>query len=111
LASYQRGFNSFLGKPFSSIPKVGYMARIFSINFDYEGMVHTAMVSVRNTPFFTEYNISMLSEDLMQQLPIHKIVSTTPNQLTFMNTPVKDHSVLMDSILTAVAHHVQTSTV
>jgi len=87
------------------------MARIFSIHFDYEGMAHSAMVSVRTTPFFTEYSISMLHEELMQQLPVNKIVSTAPNQLNFINTRADEHSPLMDTILTAVAHHLQTSTV
>ena len=87
------------------------MARIFSIHFDHEGMTHTAMVSVRTTPFYTEYSISMLDEELLQQLPGHKIVSTTPNQLTFLNTKAEDQSPLMVTILSAVSHHLQTSTV
>jgi hypothetical protein len=87
------------------------MARIFSIQFDYEGMVHTAMVTVRTTPFFTEYGISMLDDELMQQLPGNKIVSATPNQLAFMNTSVKEVTPLMECILSAVANHLQTSIV
>lgn len=87
------------------------MARIFSIQFDYEGMVHSAMVTVRTTPFFTEYSINMLDEELMQQLPGNKIVSTEPNHLAFMNTSVQEVTPLMDCILTAVSHHLQTTTV
>lgn len=87
------------------------MARIFSIQFDYEGIVHTAMVSVRDTPFFTEYSISMLDDDLMQQLPGAKIVSSAPNQFTFLNIPAQDQSPLMECIIHAVSQHLQTSAV
>lgn len=87
------------------------MARIFSIQFDYEGSVHTAMVSVRTTPFFTEYSINMLDEELMQQLPGNKIVSTESNHLAFLNTSPREVSPLMESILNAVSHHLQTTTV
>lgn len=69
------------------------------------------MVTVRTTPFFTEYSINMLDEDLMQQLPGNKIVSTEPNHLAFKNTPAKDASPLMECILSAVSHHLQTTTV
>ncbi|HEY1111917.1 MAG TPA: hypothetical protein VGE66_00085 [Chitinophagaceae bacterium] len=87
------------------------MARIFSIQFDYEGSVHTAMVSVRATPFFTEYSINMLDEELMLQLPGNKILSTEPNHLAFMNTSPKEVTPLMECILNAVSHHLQTTTV
>lgn len=87
------------------------MARIFSIQFDYEGILHSAMVTVRTTPFFTEYSINMLDDELMQQLPGNKIVSTATNQLAFMNTSPKEVSPLMECILTAVANHLQTTPV
>jgi hypothetical protein len=87
------------------------MARIFSVQFDFEGITYTAMVSVHTTPFFTEYSISMLGEELLQQLPTNKIVSSTPNQFTFLNTPAKEQSPLMEAIIHAVANHLQTSTV
>ena len=87
------------------------MGRIFSIDFDYEGIGHTAMVSVRTTPFFTEYSISMLNEEIMQQLPGNKIVSTGPNQLFFMNSDTGEQSPLMDAILNAVSVHLQSSPV
>jgi len=69
------------------------------------------MVTVRTTPFFTEYSINMLDEAVMQQLPGDKIISTEPNHLAFMNTPAKEVSPLMDCILTAVSHHLQTTAV
>lgn len=87
------------------------MARIFSIQFNYEGIDHSAMVSVRTTPFFTEYSINMLDEELLQQLPGNKIVSNGPGHLAFMNTPAKEVSPLMESILNAMANHLQTSIV
>lgn len=87
------------------------MARIFSIQFDYEGIAHSAMVTVRTTPFFTEYSINMLNDGLMQQLPGNKIISTAPNHLAFMNTSVREVTPLMECIINAVANHLQTTTV
>lgn len=69
------------------------------------------MVSVRTTPFFTEYSINMLDEELMQQLPGNKIVSTDSNHLAFMNTSAREASPLMECILNAVSQHLQTTTV
>ena len=87
------------------------MARIFSIQFNYEGIDHSAMVTVRDTPFFTEYSINMLDDELLQQLPGNKIISNSPSHLAFMNTQAKEVSPLMECILLAVANHLQTTTV
>lgn len=87
------------------------MARIFSIQFDYEGIARAAMVTVRSTPFFTEYSINMLDDELMQQLPGNKIVSTAPNHLAFINTSAREATPLMECILNAVANHLQTTAV
>lgn len=87
------------------------MARIFSIQFDYDGTLYTAMVSVRDTPFFTEYSISMLDEEVLRQLPVNKIVSTGPHHFTFLNTPEKEQSSLMEAIIHAVSNHLQTTPV
>lgn len=87
------------------------MARIFTINFTYENMPHTAMIAVRQTPFFSEYSISMLPEEIMQQLPGNKIISTGSNQLLFANATLDETSELMNEVLRAVAEHLQTTTV
>jgi len=87
------------------------MARIFTINFSYENALLTAMIAVRQTPFFMEYTISMLPSDIMEQLPGNKIISTGPNQLIFANATLDESSVLMNEILHAVTAHLQTTTV
>jgi hypothetical protein len=97
--------------PLTSILKADSMARIFSIQFDYDGVPQTAMVSVRDTPFFTEYTISMLNEEVLQQLPGNKIISTAPQYFTFLNTPVLEQTPLMEAIINAVSQHLQTTTV
>lgn len=87
------------------------MARIFTINFTYENAPLTAMIAVRQTPFFMEYTISMLPSEIMQQLPGNKIISTGPNQLIFANATLDESTELMNEILRAVVGHLQTTTV
>jgi len=87
------------------------MARIFTINFTYESVSHTAMIAVRQTPFFMEYTISMLPEEIMHQLPGNRIISTGLQQLIFANATLDESSDLMNEILRAVADHLQTTTV
>lgn len=87
------------------------MARIFTINFTYESTPQTAMIAVRQTPFFMEYTISMLPSDIMLQLPGNKIISTGPNQLIFANATQEDSTELMHEILRAVSEHLQITTV
>jgi len=87
------------------------MARIFSIHFSHEGYPHTAMVSVRNTPFFTEYTIGMLPDEIAEELPGNKIISTGQNQLIFANATLDHSTELMQNILKAVADHLQTTIV
>lgn len=87
------------------------MARIFSINFTYENIPLTAMIAVRQTPFFMEYTLSMLPEELMELLPGNKIISTGLNQLIFANATLDENTTLMRAILEAVTFHLQTTTV
>ena len=83
------------------------MARIFSINFLHDGIEHNAMVAVRTTPFFTEYSISMLDDTLVAQLPNNKILSTSKDHLTFLDSARENAPELMKDILQAVTHHLQ----
>jgi hypothetical protein len=87
------------------------MARIFTINFTYESMPLTAMITVRQTPFFAEYTLSMLPDEIMHLLPGNKIISTSPNQLVFANATLDESCELMNAILRAVSEHLQTTTV
>jgi hypothetical protein len=84
------------------------MARIFSIQFNYEGRQHHAMVTVLTTPFFAEYNITMLDEAIAWQLPNNKIISTSKNSFTFCDSPQENSPELMFQILHAVVAHLQT---
>jgi hypothetical protein len=87
------------------------MARIFSINFSYAGMNHSAMVSVRSTPFYTEYSINSLNEDLLELLPSTKIISSSPNQYFFEHIPKDKTTPLMDVLIKQVSLHMRTTAV
>ncbi len=86
------------------------MARIFSIFFDYEGEEHTAMVTVRNTPFFTEFSL-MTDTEITENLPGTKIISNHSHELVFANASFDEITPLMLTILNAVRSHLQTLTI
>ena len=81
------------------------MARIFSIDFIHEGVQHNAMVSVRNTPFFTEYSVNMLHDSIADQLPNNKIISTSKESFVFSDSTSENSPALMRVILQAVTHY------
>jgi hypothetical protein len=81
------------------------MARIFNIYFSYENKVHHAVVSVRTTPFFTEYTLNNFNEELLRFLPGNKIISKQPDHYVFANAGPDDSSELMKSIIKAVFEH------
>ncbi|MDQ3550731.1 MAG: hypothetical protein M3413_04320 [Bacteroidota bacterium] len=87
------------------------MARIFSIYFSYAGINHSAMVSVRNTPFYTEYNLNILDEQLLELLPSTKIISSASNQYFFEHIPRENITPLMDILIREVSLHMSTSAV
>lgn len=84
------------------------MARIFSISFRYDEMERSAMISVRSTPFATEYTITMLHEELLEELPSKKILSTSNDHFVFVNHSLEEPTLLMKEIVRALADHVQT---
>ena len=79
------------------------MARIFSIHFIYEGMQHNAMVSMRHTPFFTEYSVNMLHYSIADQLANNKIISTSKESFVFSDSTEENVPALMQVILQAVS--------
>lgn len=81
------------------------MARIFSISFFLEGSMHHAMISVRTTPFHTEYTISMLDAELTSQLLSDRIVSSAPGQFVFQNIPHGSYTRLMHELIRVVADY------
>ena len=84
------------------------MARIFSIRFNYEGVQHHAMVSVRTTPFFTEYAVAMLHESIASQLPNNKIIATSKDNFAFSDSVHENAPALMNAILLGLAGYLQT---
>jgi len=81
------------------------MARIFNIYFVFEGMMRNAVVSVRTTPFLTEYTLNNFSDDLLELLPGNKILSRSPGHFVFQNASTENPTVLMTAIIKAVAEH------
>ncbi len=89
--------------------KVVLMARLFSINFDYKGISHTAMVTVRTTPCFTEYHLGMLDKEILDQLPDIRILSSSPAHFVFATHKSTASKDLMNEIIRSIADHVQTT--
>ena len=83
------------------------MGRIFNIYFAFEGMNYNAIVSVRSTPFFTEYTLNNFNEELLELLPGNKIVSRSPDQYVFQDASSENSTALMDAIIKAVSEHMQ----
>jgi hypothetical protein len=81
------------------------MAQVFNIYFTYENLTRSAIVSVRKTPFFTEYTLNNFDEELLQLLPGNKIISRSRNDFIFQEEPGFS-SVLMTAIIKAVVVHV-----
>ena len=82
------------------------MARIFSIQFFYNSALQNAMIAVRETPFHTEYKLTMLDDNLMDLLPSDKIISPAPGSFFFANTLIKDYTDLMKDIINAISNHI-----
>jgi hypothetical protein len=83
------------------------MARIFNIYFNHNEATHNAVVTVRTTPFFTEYILTNLDEGVMVSLPGNKILSTGPDHFVFQHASQKHSADLMRSIIQAVSEHLQ----
>lgn len=87
------------------------MARIFNIYFNYRDVQHNAVVSVRTTPFFSEYTLINFDEELLQLLPGNKIISTKSGHFTFQHADSENLTPIMEGIIKAVANHLQTTEV
>ena len=61
------------------------------------------MVSVRNTPFYAEYSITMLHYSIASLLPNNKIISTAKGNFVFSDSTKENSPALMSAILQAVA--------
>ena len=88
---------------------IAHMARIFNIYFSYDDLMYNAVVSVRTTPFFTEYSLINFHEDLLKLLPGNKIISRNNGEYVFPGTVTENP--LMAAIIKAVAEHMHTTEV
>ena len=87
------------------------MARIFNIYFTYNDVMHNAIISVRSTPFFTEFTLNNFNEELLELLPGNKILSKGPDHFIFQNASSENSSDLMNAIIKAVAEHLHATEV
>lgn len=83
------------------------MARLFSINFKYRGTIHNAMVTVKTKPLFTEYELSMLDEEVLHQLPDNRILSSSPAHFVFASHRSNASKDLMNEMIRSIADHMQ----
>ena len=81
------------------------MARIFTINFHYDDAFYNAVVSVRSTPFYTEYILTNFNEELLKSLPGNKIISKGSGHFIFQNANDEHSDLLMKTIIRAVSEH------
>ncbi len=82
------------------------MARIFSIEFFFNGASQRAMIAVRQTAFYTEYKVVLQSIELAELLLSDKIISPQPGSFLFANISEADYNEPMKQILAAVSAHV-----
>jgi hypothetical protein len=83
------------------------MAQIFNIYFKYEELTYSAMVSVRKTPFFLEYTLHNLPDNILDQLPGNRIISREKQELIFQLAGAVAPNELMSEIMKAVSEHSQ----
>lgn len=67
--------------------------------------MYNAVVSVRATPFLTEYTLNNFNEELLQLLPGNKILSQSPGHYVFQNAGDRHSAELMNAIIRAVSEH------
>ena len=84
------------------------MARLFTISFRYDDELYNTLVTVKTLPYYMEYTLSDLNEDLQQLLPGNKIISATPGSFAFPDAKAGHSTGLMNAIIKAVSAHMQT---
>ena len=81
------------------------MARIFSISFPHDDDTYSALISVRTTPDYTEYSLTMLDDALSRLLPSNKIISSRTGEYAFLNADTGNET-LMNAIIKAVSSYI-----
>ena len=81
------------------------MARIFSISFFHDHIYYNALIDVRTATNYTEYNITMIDDEIRSLLPTNKIISYAPGQFFFPNADT-GNEVVMNNIIKAISDHV-----
>jgi hypothetical protein len=79
------------------------MARVFTINFSHKGQDRSAVIAVRPTPFYTEYNVSLFDEDIAHDLHSTTIISSTNQQFRYQDC--LHETELMQKIILGVTEH------
>ena len=83
------------------------MARIFSINFNHDGITETAMVTVRQDSVITEYEVNIPNAEIAVQLPMNVMVSHNRHGLYFLNTKKEEYTDLMHELVKVVQEHLE----
>jgi hypothetical protein len=83
------------------------MARIFTISFTHNDTSFHTMVAVKTTPFYIEYTLADLDEELALLLPGNKIISPSFRSFIFPNAQPHHSGELMGAIIKAVRIHLQ----
>lgn len=81
------------------------MARIFNLYITHDGAVYNGMVSVRKTPFFTEYALSF-EDNILLQLPSNKLLSPSPGRFIFQHATSHEITPVMKEVIRAVSEYV-----
>lgn len=84
------------------------MARIFTIQYSFDGETYNSMVSVKTTPFYMEYTLGDIDSSLATLLPGNKIIAPSAKNFFFPNAMPHHSKELMQGITKAVAEHLQT---
>ena len=81
------------------------MARLFNIYFTHDDILHSAIVSVHTTSFFTEYILGNLDAELKLLLPGNKVISQPEKNLFFPDIQPEHSLLLIKAILKSINKH------
>ncbi len=84
------------------------MARLFTISFEYNNDQYNLLVTVKTTPYYMEYTLANLTDELQALLPGNKLISPSPKAFIFPNATAAHSRSLMNAISQAVSQHLQT---
>jgi hypothetical protein len=68
-------------------------------------MQEHALVSVHETPYYTEFKINPMSSAVRGLLPCDKLISPSPNQFICPGAPSSVYEGVMKEIIEAISEH------